>query len=85
MVRQAGADPDSQDTIKGLLDSEADAEQVADRLSRALGPGYQGRSDAAEIFWAARRLLETLARSRPLLVIFEDLHCAEPTFLDAPR
>ena len=82
MVRQAGADPDSQDTIKGLLDSEADAEQVADRLSRALGPGYQGRSDAAEIFWAARRLLETLARSRPLLVIFEDLHWAEPTFLD---
>ena len=82
MVRQAGADPDSQDTIKGLLDSEADAEQVADRLSCALGPGYQGRSDAAEIFWAARRLLETLARSRPLLVIFEDLHWAEPTFLD---
>jgi DNA-binding SARP family transcriptional activator len=82
MVRQAGADPDSQDTIKDLLDGEADAEQVADRLSRALGPGDQGRSDAAEIFWAARRLLETLARSRPLLVIFEDLHWAEPTFLD---
>lgn len=82
MVRQAGADPDSQDTIKDLLDGEADTEQVADRLSRALGRGDQGRSDAAEIFWAARRLLETLARSRPLLVIFEDLHWAEPTFLD---
>jgi DNA-binding SARP family transcriptional activator/tetratricopeptide (TPR) repeat protein len=82
MVRQAGADPDSQDTIEDLLAGEADSEQVADRLSRALGPGYQGRSDAAEIFWAARRLLETLARPRPLLVIFEDLHWAEPTFLD---
>ena len=82
MVRQAGADPDSPDSIKALLDGEADAEQVADRLSRALSPGDQGRSDAAEIFWAARRLLETLARSRPLLVIFEDLHWAEPTFLD---
>lgn len=31
---------------------------------------------------AARRLLETLARSRPLLVVFEDLRWAEPTFLD---
>ena len=82
MVRQAGADPDSPDRIKDLLDGEADAAQVADRLSRALGLGNQGRSDAAEIFWAARRLLETIARSRPLLVIFEDLHWAEPTFLD---
>ena len=82
IVRQAGADPDSPGRIKDLLGGEADAEQVADRLSRALGPGDQGRSDAAEIFWAARRLLETLARPRPLLVIFEDLHWAEPTFLD---
>jgi DNA-binding SARP family transcriptional activator/tetratricopeptide (TPR) repeat protein len=82
MVRQAGADPDSPDTVKALLHGEADAEHVADRLSRALSPGNQGRSDAAEIFWAARRLLETLAQSRPLLVIFEDLHWAEPTFLD---
>jgi DNA-binding SARP family transcriptional activator len=82
MVREAGADPDSPEGIKKLLDGEADATQVADRLSHALSPGNQGRSDAAEIFWAARRLLETLARSRPLLVIFEDLHWAEPTFLD---
>ena len=26
--------------------------------------------------------LEALARPRPLLVVFEDLHWAEPTFLD---
>ena len=82
IVRQAGADADSRDSIKALLKGEADAEQIADRLSRAVGSGDQGRSDAAEIFWAARRLLEALARSRPLLVIFEDLHWAEPTFLD---
>ena len=82
IVRQAGADPESPDGIKHLLDGEADAAQVADQLSHALGPGNQGRSDAAEIFWAARRLFETLARSHPLLVIFEDLHWAEPTFLD---
>jgi len=82
VVREAGADPDSPEVIKKLLGDEADATHVADRLSRALSPSNQGRSDAAEIFWAARRLLETLARSRPLLVIFEDLHWAEPTFLD---
>jgi DNA-binding SARP family transcriptional activator len=82
LVRQAGAGHDSPGSIKALLDGEADAAEVAERLSRALGPGNQGKSDAAEIFWAARRFLETLARSRPLLVVFEDLHWAEPTFLD---
>jgi len=82
VVREAGAGHDSPRTIKALLAGEADAVQVAERLSHALGPGNQGRSDAAEIFWAAWRLLETLARSRPLLVIFEDLHWAEATFLD---
>ena len=82
MVRQASGGHDSPDRIKALLDGEADAAEVAERLSGALGPGNQGRSDAAEIFWAARRLLETLARCRPLLVVFEDLHWAEPTFLD---
>jgi DNA-binding SARP family transcriptional activator len=82
LIRQAGAGHDSPEGIKALLDDEADAAEVAERLSRALGPGNQGRSDAAEIFWAARRLLETLSGSRPLLVVFEDLHWAEPTFLD---
>jgi len=82
LVRQAGAAPGSAEAIKALLDGEADAEGVAERLHHALGLGDQGSSDAAEIFWAARRFLEALARSQPLLIIFEDLHWAEPTFLD---
>ena len=82
VVRQAGADHESADAIKAVLGDEADAASVAEQLSRALAPGNRGRSDAAEIFWAARRFLETLAPSRPLLVVFEDLHWAEPTFLD---
>src|SRR5215469_5016416 len=81
VVHQA-ADGDSPESIKALLDGEPDAAGVADQLHRALGPGTQGRTAAAEIFWAARRFLETLARQRPVLVVFEDLHWAEPTFLD---
>src|SRR5215468_8783270 len=72
----------SPEQIKALLDGEADAATVAEQLHRALGPGTPGRTAAAEIFWAARRFLETLARHRPVLVVFEDLHWAEPTFLD---
>jgi DNA-binding SARP family transcriptional activator len=82
VVRQAGSGDASLDRIKDLMAGEADAAAVAEQLHRALGPGSQGRTAAAEIFWAARRFLETLARHRPVLVVFEDLHWAEPTFLD---
>jgi DNA-binding SARP family transcriptional activator len=35
-----------------------------------------------EIAWAVRKLLEALARERPLVVLLDDLHWAEPTLLD---
>ncbi|MDQ3876586.1 MAG: AAA family ATPase, partial [Actinomycetota bacterium] len=35
-----------------------------------------------EIFWGVRRLLEDAAAERPLVVVFDDLHWAEPAFLD---
>jgi DNA-binding SARP family transcriptional activator len=82
VVHQAAGGHDSPERIMALLGGEADAAGVAERLHRALGPGSQGRADAAEIFWAARRFLEIQARSQPVLVVFEDLHWAEPTFLD---
>jgi DNA-binding SARP family transcriptional activator len=82
VVHQAAGGHDSPERIKALLGGEADAAGVAERLHRALGPGNQGRADASEIFWAARRFLEIQARSQPVLVVFEDLHWAEPTFLD---
>jgi len=44
-----------------------------------------GRAPAAstrETFWAVRRVCESLARRRPLVLCFEDVHWAEPTFLD---
>ena len=82
VIRQAGSGDDSPERIKNLLAGEADAAAVAEQLHRALRSGSQGRTAATEIFWAARRLLEALARHRPVLVVFEDLHWAEPTFLD---
>src|SRR5262252_8990045 len=83
VVRQACSGDDSLERIKDLLAGEADAAAVAEQLHRSLGPGSShGTTAAAEIFWAARRFLETLARHRPVLAVFEDLHWAEPTFLD---
>lgn len=58
-----------------------DSADVAERVAAAIG-----WSDTAftldETFWAIRRLLELLARRRPLVVLFDDIHWAEPTFLD---
>ena len=35
-----------------------------------------------ELFWAVRAVLQELVRRRPLVVVFDDIHWAEPTFLD---
>ena len=45
----------------------------------------EGLLDAAapeQIFRDVRKLLESLARERPLVLMLEDIHWAEPTFLD---
>jgi predicted ATPase/class 3 adenylate cyclase len=39
----------------------------------------------SELHWGVRRLLQLLAAERPLLLVFEDLHWAEPTLLDLIR
>ena len=41
-----------------------------------------GAAQAEETFWAVRRMLEEVAAERPLVVIVEDIHWAEPTLLD---
>ena len=37
---------------------------------------------AAEIAWAFRRLCEAIARERPVVLVLDDVHWAEATFLD---
>jgi class 3 adenylate cyclase/tetratricopeptide (TPR) repeat protein len=53
---------------------EAGAE---DELESALSSGAP-----EEIFWSVRKALEERARKRPLALVVEDIHWAEPTLLD---
>jgi tetratricopeptide (TPR) repeat protein len=39
-------------------------------------------SSVEETFWAVRTFLEAVAQTRPLAVVFDDIHWGEPTFLD---
>jgi class 3 adenylate cyclase/tetratricopeptide (TPR) repeat protein len=65
--------------IDSLIAPGEDAELIRERLSGVLGlraaPGIQ------ETFWAVRRLFEQVG-DQGLVVVFDDIHWAEPTFLD---
>jgi class 3 adenylate cyclase/tetratricopeptide (TPR) repeat protein len=41
-----------------------------------------GASAAEDVVWEVRKALERRARERPLALVFEDIHWAEPTLLD---
>lgn len=58
-----------------------DAADVAERLASVMGLS-ETEYPVHETFWAARRLLESIARSSPAVAVFEDIHWAAPTFLE---
>jgi class 3 adenylate cyclase/tetratricopeptide (TPR) repeat protein len=41
-----------------------------------------GTMGSNELFWSVRRTFEEIAASRPLVLVFEDIHWGAPTFLD---
>jgi predicted ATPase/class 3 adenylate cyclase len=67
--------------IRVLLDGEPDADLVTERISQAVALD-EAQAPLEETFWAIRRLLESLARERPLVVVIDDLHWAAPTMLE---
>ncbi|MFN2590646.1 MAG: AAA family ATPase, partial [Actinomycetota bacterium] len=67
--------------ILDLLEPGTDSALIGERLAALLGlsgvaPGIQ------ETFWAVRKLFEGLAARRPLVIVFDDIHSGEATFLD---
>jgi class 3 adenylate cyclase/tetratricopeptide (TPR) repeat protein len=64
------------ETLAGLTDVG-----VVDRVASMIG-----LSDTvyplADLFWGFRRLLENVSRRRPVVLLIEDLHWADPTLLE---
>ena len=66
----------------GLLEqAAADDEPAAARAAELLKPAGEPVAPE-EAFWAVRKVLEALARRRPLVLVVDDLQWAEPTFVD---
>jgi len=81
IIRQAAREP-SLAGIAALLEGDDDAEHVARRVAEVTGLGDGPAAPAAEVFWAIRRFVEAAARDRPLVLVLDDIHWAEPTLLD---
>ena len=79
------AEGDSAEAAVARLREVLGAEPEAERVAAIVG-GLLGIQDSPpapdEIFWAIRKTFEALARSRPLILVFDDIHWGEPTFLD---
>ncbi len=84
-LRQAaGILPDDQedearDKLWSLIGAER--EDAAVRIGSLMGFG-SGSYGKDELLWSVRAVLETIARRRPLVMIFDDIHWAEQNFLD---
>ena len=60
---------------------ESEGARIVDRVAEAIGLS-EGAADPEQTFWAVRRLFEILAEERPLVLLLDDVHWAEPGLLD---
>ena len=67
--------------LAALLAEEKDAEQLARRVGELVGLA-EGTTREEDNRAAVCALFESLARRTPLVIVFDDIHWGEPTFLD---
>jgi class 3 adenylate cyclase len=80
-VLEAVAPSGTHAELASLLASQPDADTMATRLLRLIGR-EAGPVTSAEAFASVAHMIAALAADAPRVVVFEDLHWAEPTFLD---
>jgi class 3 adenylate cyclase/tetratricopeptide (TPR) repeat protein len=72
---------DARAKLRALCAGEEGGDLIYERVAQVLGL----TADSAvpeETFWAIRKLLEARARRGPVVIVFDDIHWAEPRFLD---
>jgi class 3 adenylate cyclase/tetratricopeptide (TPR) repeat protein len=67
--------------VQAVLAGTGDGDLAAERFRAAIGE-VDTPSTPEEIAWGARRLFEAMAADDPLIVVIDDIHWGQPTFLD---
>jgi class 3 adenylate cyclase/tetratricopeptide (TPR) repeat protein len=67
--------------LDSILPQIADRDWLRERLLPLLGMDSFSRAEQSELFAAWRRFIESIAESGPTILVFEDLHWAEPALL----
>ena len=80
-IDDADSAPQNLHKLAALLEDEDEPDVVAQRLGEIIGLSDHV-SSPDETFRAVRTFLEALARARPVVVVFDDIHWGEATFLD---
>jgi DNA-binding SARP family transcriptional activator/class 3 adenylate cyclase len=83
-IRDTDDGADVERTFAALMSAEEGGQattEVAGILATLIG-AREGVAHVEESFWAVRTLFDALSRQSPLVVVFEDVHWAEPTLLD---
>jgi class 3 adenylate cyclase/tetratricopeptide (TPR) repeat protein len=80
-ISEADSGDEARAKLRGLFEGQRDADPLSARVAAAVGLSTESAAQE-EIFWAVRKLLEQLAQERPLVIVWDDIHWAEPTFLD---
>jgi class 3 adenylate cyclase/tetratricopeptide (TPR) repeat protein len=83
MVSEAAdiRDDDHPDVARAKLLQVVKDPDVAARLASAIGLSEQS-FPLTELYWGARKFLEGLAAEDPVVAVIDDIHWAEPAFLD---
>jgi class 3 adenylate cyclase/tetratricopeptide (TPR) repeat protein len=66
--------------VCSILEGEEHQELVCGRVAQLLGIAEMASPE--ETFWAIRHFIEAIARDVPLLLVFDDIHWGESSFLD---
>jgi tetratricopeptide (TPR) repeat protein len=85
-IKQAAglADFDLPDVVESkvcsVLEGDEHQELVCRHVAQLMGVAEAAAGE--DTFWAIRRFFEASAGERPLVLVFDDIHWGEPTFLD---
>jgi class 3 adenylate cyclase/tetratricopeptide (TPR) repeat protein len=80
-IRDTDAPETARRRLELFLGGDPEATRVADGVAQLLGIA-RIETSPEDLRWSMRRFLELSKRGRPLVVILEDVHWAEPSLLD---